>query len=170
MVCYRYLSYLFIYYFSHKRLSEKKEDHHGEAVRRVQRHGYFKYSRPPQATSSRWADWRRLRRILFNYVNQLRKKLITALIYFISFFNLLPTWSPRNRCDRAPLTSPSSRASCLIPPPSYLHVFGWLLCKNVVRRHPKTTIWFIFFVFLLPHSPPQMMCNCPPHTFRRGQI
>ena len=27
---------------SHKRLSEKKEDHHGEAVRQVQRHGYFK--------------------------------------------------------------------------------------------------------------------------------
>ena len=27
---------------SHKRLGEKKEDHHGEAVRQVQRHGYFK--------------------------------------------------------------------------------------------------------------------------------
>ncbi len=32
---------------SHKRLSEKKEDHHGEAVRQVQRHGYFKIKPPP---------------------------------------------------------------------------------------------------------------------------
>jgi hypothetical protein len=29
---------------SHKRLSEKKEDHHGEAVCQVQLHGYFKIS------------------------------------------------------------------------------------------------------------------------------
>jgi len=34
---------------SHKRLSGKKEDHHGgEAVRRIQLHGYFKYSHPPR--------------------------------------------------------------------------------------------------------------------------
>jgi hypothetical protein len=30
-----------------KDLAKKKQDHHGEAVRRVQRHEYFKYSRPP---------------------------------------------------------------------------------------------------------------------------
>ena len=125
---------------SHKRLSEKKEDHHGEAVRQVQRHGYFKFSRPPRAISSRWARRGPIRRILFNYLNRLRKKLISALIYFISFFSLLPTRSPRNRCDRAPLTSPSGRASCMIPPPSCLHIFGWLLCKIVVRLPPKTTI------------------------------
>jgi len=33
-----YQSYLIIT-LSHKRLSEKKDDHHGEAVRQVQRHG-----------------------------------------------------------------------------------------------------------------------------------
>ncbi len=32
---------------SPKRLSEKKEDHHGEAVRQVQRHGYFKIAASP---------------------------------------------------------------------------------------------------------------------------
>ncbi len=32
---------------SHKRHSEKKEDHHGEAVRQVQRHGYFKLAASP---------------------------------------------------------------------------------------------------------------------------
>ena len=125
---------------SHKRLSEKKEDHHGEAVRRAQRHGYFIYSRPPPATPSRWARRGLIRRILFNYLNRLRKKIISTLIYFISFFSLLPTRSPRNRCDRAPLTSPPGRASCMIPPPSFLHIFGWLLCKIVVRLPPKTTI------------------------------
>jgi hypothetical protein len=31
-----------------KDVVKKKEDHHGEAIRRVQRHGYFKYSRPPR--------------------------------------------------------------------------------------------------------------------------
>jgi hypothetical protein len=88
----------------------------------------------------RWARRGLIRRILFNYLNRLRKKLISTLIYFISFFSLLPTRSPRNRCDRAPLTSPSGRASCMIPPPSCLHIFGWLLCKIVVRLPPKTTI------------------------------
>ncbi len=32
---------------SHKRLGEKNEDHHGEAVRQVQRHGYYKIWPPP---------------------------------------------------------------------------------------------------------------------------
>jgi hypothetical protein len=118
----------------------KKEDHHGEAVRQVQRHGYFKFSRPPRAIPSRWARRGPIRRILFNYLNRLRKKIISALIYFISFFSLLPTRSPQNRCDRAPLTSPSGSASRMIPPPSCLHIFGWLLCKIIVRLPPKPTI------------------------------
>ena len=140
---------------SHKRLSEKKQDHHGEAVRRVQRHGYFKYSHPPWATPLRWARGGPIRRILFNYLNRLRKKLFSTLIYFISYFNLLPTRSPRNRCDRATLTCPSSRESSLVPPLTCLRVFGWLLCKIVVRRPPKATISFIFFNFLSPQFPPQ---------------
>ena len=80
----------------------RKEHHHGEAVRLIPLHGYVIFSRPLAGTSSRWTGQGRCRRILFNYVKQLRKKLISKLIYFISFFNLLPTWSPWNRCDRAP--------------------------------------------------------------------
>ena len=92
---------------------------------------FLKYSRPPRATPSRWAHRGPIRRILFNYLNRLRKKLISALIYFISFFSILPTLSPRNQCNRAPLTSPSGSASRMIPPPSCLQIFGWLLCKIV---------------------------------------
>ncbi len=90
----------------------------------------------------------------------LKDNKISTLIYFISFFNLLPTWSPRNRCDRAPLTSPSGRASCMIPPPSCLHIFGWLLCKIVVRLPPKTTIWFIFLVFCCLIRRPKCASRC----------
>jgi len=38
-----------------KLLTKKKEHHHGGSERRVQRHGYSKYSRPLASTSSRWA-------------------------------------------------------------------------------------------------------------------
>ena len=123
-----------------KGLSKKKQDHHGEAICRIPWHGYVIFSRLLAATSSRWTGRARCRRILLNYLNRLRKKLISTLICFISFFNLLPTRSPRNRCDRAPLTYPSGCASFMIPPPSGMHVFGWLLCKIVVRRPPKTSI------------------------------
>ena len=69
----------------------KKQDDHGEAVRRIPWHGYVIFSRLLAATSSRWTGRARCRRILLNYLNQLRKKLISTLICFISFFNLLPT-------------------------------------------------------------------------------
>jgi hypothetical protein len=92
---------------------------------------------------------------LLNYANYPRKKLISTLIYFNSFFNLLPTQSPRNRWDRAPLTCPSSRASYLVPPPLCLHIFSWLLRKIVVQRPSKALNRYVYFIFLSPHSPPQ---------------
>jgi len=75
-----------------------------------------------------------------NYVNRIRKKLISTLIDFILFFDLLPRRSPRNQSDRAPLTSPSGLASFPNPPPSRPCVFSWLLC--VVCRQ-STMISFI---------------------------
>ncbi len=83
--------------------------------------------------------------------------------YFNSFFNLFPTRSPRNWWDHAPLTCPSSRASYLVPHLTFLNVFGWLLCKIVVRRLPKATISFIFFNFLSPQLPPQTTWKHHPY-------
>ena len=100
---------------SHKRLSEKKKITMVKPFARSSGMDILKYSRLPRATPSRWARRGPIRRILFNYLNRLRKKLISALIYFISFFSLLPTRSPRNRCDRAPLTSPSGSVSVWSP-------------------------------------------------------
>ena len=108
----------------------------------------LKYSRPPRATPLRWARRGPIRRILFNYLNRLRKKLISALIYFISFFSLLPTRSPRNRCDRAPLTYPSGSASRMIPPPSCLQFLVACCVKSSsgCRLRPRSDLFSYFFV------------------------
>jgi len=105
-----YVSYLFIYFISQKTSRKKKKITMVKPFARSSGMDISKYRRPP-ATPSRWARRGPIRRILFNYLNRLRKKIISALIYFISFFSLLPTRSPRNRCDRAPLTSPSGSVS-----------------------------------------------------------
>ncbi len=70
--------------------SSQKEHHHGEAVRLIPLHRYDIFSLPLAGTSSRWTGQRQCRRILFNYVNRLRKELINTLIYLISFFNCSP--------------------------------------------------------------------------------
>ena len=141
MECYRYLLYLLIYLlYLTKDVAKKKKITMVKPFAGSSGMDILNIAAPPRATPLRWARRGPIRRILFNYLNRLRKKLISTLIYFISFFGLLPTRSPRNRCNRAPLTSPSGHASCMIPPPSFLHIFGWLLCKIVVRLPPKTTI------------------------------
>ena len=140
---------------SHKRLSEKKGHHHGEAVRHIPWHEFCDRDQTLAAPCSRWVGRGLRRRILLNYANYPRKKLISTLIYFNSFFNLLPTQSPRNRWDRAPLTCPSSRASYLVPPPLCLHIFSWLLREIVVQRPSKALNRYVYFIFLSPHSPPQ---------------
>ena len=91
----------------------------------------------------------------------IRKKIISTLIYFFLIFNLLPTWSPQNQCDHTPLTSPSDCASLMIPTPSCMHVFGWLLCKIVVRRPPIS--YFFVASFAAPNT-------SPPHAFRLSLV
>ncbi len=150
--------------------SSQKEHHHGEAVHLIPLHGYDIFSRPLAGTSSWWTCQRRCQRISFNYVNRRRKKIISTLIYFISFFNLLPTWSPQNQCDWAPLMSPSGFVSCMISPLLCLCVFSWLLCKIFNLWPPtKATNWFSLH-FFPPHSQPQTTWNSPPHTSPCGYI
>ncbi len=114
-----------LYYVVHNH--KKMEHHHGGADCQVQRHGYCNYSFLLMATSLLWVGQGCCQRILFNYVNWLRKKIISTLIYFILFFNLLQTWLHQNWFYFSPLTTPPSCSSCSIPPPSHLCVFGWLL-------------------------------------------
>jgi len=129
----------------------------------------LKYSRPPRATPSRWARRGPIRRILFNYLNRLRKKLISALIYFISFFSLLPT-SPRNRCDRAPLTYPLGSTSRMIPPPSCLQFLVACCVKSSsgCRLRPRSDLFSYFFV--ASFAAPNDVKSSPPHVPPRSNL
>ena len=119
------------------RISEKKEILHKLTVHTYIRNYYIStlstkdFAKINKITMVTPFVWGLCWRILLNYVNWLRKKLISTLIYFILFFDLLPPRSPRNQSDRAPLTSPSGHAFFPTPPPSRPPVFSWLLC--VVR-------------------------------------
>jgi len=100
----------------------------------------------------------------YGLVNQLRKKLIIAHIYFILFFTIFSTRSPRNRSDRTPLTSPSGRASFPTPLPSCSRFLSWLLC--VSRRRSPLKIVFNFLSvasFTAPNNE-----RTPPHTFHHS--
>ena len=80
---------------------------------------------------------------LYGLENQLRKKLSITLIYFILFFTIFSTRSPRNRSDRTPLTSPSGRASFPTPLPSCTRFLSWLLCVSRRQSPLKTTTYCI---------------------------
>ncbi len=76
-----------------------------------------------------------------------KKKINSYTHWFYSFFDLLPTWLPRNWSDRAPLMSPSGRASFPTAPPVPPPVFNWLLHVACRQLPTKTTIRFIFLIF-----------------------
>jgi len=80
---------------------------------------------------------------LYGLENQLRKKLSITLIYFILFFTIFSTRSPRNRSDRTPLTSPSGRASFPTPLPSCTRFLSWLLCVSRRQSPLKKTTYCI---------------------------
>jgi hypothetical protein len=54
-------------------------------------------------------------KVLLNYVNWLRKKIIRTLINCIIFFDLLPTQWPHNLSDRTPLTCHHQVAHPFLP-------------------------------------------------------
>ena len=90
-------------------------------IRRIPWNGFVIFSHPVAATFA-MTGRARCRRILLNYVNQLRKKLIITLIYFISFLtssqldrpeiDAIALPSPPHQVAR-PLWSPLCRA-CMI--------------------------------------------------------
>ncbi len=114
---------------------------------------YIIFSHPLAASSSPswWTG-----QGLWNFVNQWRKISSKILIYFISFFYLLPTWSPQNWCDHAPLMSPKGGMS---------QVLVGCCVKLVICWPPKATIILFFLNSLLHYSLPQTMGNHPPNMF-----
>ena len=115
-----------------------------------------------------------LRTLLMDFIELCKlakKKIITTLIDCILFFDLLPTRSPRNWSDRAPLTSPSGRAFFPTPLPPRLHIFSWWLCVVCCRSLPKTMIRSVFYFlnFLSPHAASNDV-KSSPHMFRHGRI
>ena len=101
---------------------------------------------------------------LYGLDNQLRKKLSITLIYFILFFTIFSTRSPRNRSDRTPLTSPSGWASFPTPLSSCPRFLSWLCVSR--RRSPlKTTTYCIvfYFIFVTSFAAPNDG-GTPPHS------
>ena len=120
----------------------------------------LKYSRLPRATPSRWARRGPIRRILFNYLNRLRKKLISALIYFISFFSLLPTRSPRNRASAAaPPPSCRQRRAVTLPPP--------LQHSRCCNRATTVTLFTAATLRAAATAADAAAAAVPPPSFRR---
>ena len=120
----------------------------------------LKYSRLPRATPSRWARRIPIRRILFNYLNRLRKKLISALIYFISFFSLLPTRSPRNQASAAaPPPSCRQRRAVTLPPP--------LQHSRCCNRATTVTLFTAATLRAAATAADAAAAAVPPPSFRR---
>ena len=121
-----------------------------EPIAGVQWHGYCTYGNPLAAISSQWVGWGPHCRILFYYVFWLRKKINTTLIYFMLFFILIRTWSPRNCFICSPLASPPCRSSCPIPPPS--HCVFWLIVVCSLSSGSRLMPWWILFSSFLSHT------------------
>ncbi len=123
-------------------------DHHGGAVCRVQRRGYSERDKTLTVPSSEGACRGCCQRILFNYVNQQRKKLIKLTHQFILSLYPCPTRLPPKRwyCH-SPALLPR-RTSSLVPPLSRPRVFGWLLNWKSIRGHlrPQWSILNHIFV------------------------
>ncbi len=103
---------------------------------------------PPPGISPRWAVQGRLRRILFNSVNCLRKKyLIKASILF--YYRVSPNLTALETIQYRPPCTFRWFSSCRIHPPLLPHVFGWLLCLFLDWGPPKTTTKFVFLFFAL---------------------
>jgi len=148
--------------------SSRKVHHHGEAVRLIPLHGYVIFCRPLAGTYSWWTGQGHCRRILFYYVKRLRKKLISTLSILISFFNLLPTWSPRNRCDCAPLTSPSGFASFKMTPLSCLCFLVGCRVKSSSGGYLKPWTDFLIKFFVPTFTAPNDVKYPPPHVWPRS--
>jgi hypothetical protein len=120
--------------------------------------------RPTPETSSRWVGQGRLRRILFNSLNRLRKKLFIDHIYFIIFYPPLPTRPPQNDQMQPPLRSPTV-ASRILSLSRRARVFLVGCCIFLTRREPsKATTSFIFDFFSPSIRRPVPGDNTPPHV------
>ncbi len=115
----------------------------------IQWHGYCNYSCPLAATSLWWIGWGLCWRNLFNYVNRLRKKLISKLINLILVFYPRPNWSSPKRWYCASPTTPLVK-------PLLLYLLRWA-CMFLVgcwcetcggRIRPRCVLFLLFFLSL----------------------
>jgi len=142
----------------------KNNTHHGGAVCRVQRHGCCGSDKTLPVPSSQWGGRGRCRTILFNYVNRLRKKLISKLINFILYLLYSQLNPPPKRWYRISPTRPARRTSPPYSPPSRLSVFGWLLCLfTSFYGHLRPRRIFIFVYFCSSVRRPKRRQHAP-HT------
>ncbi len=156
-----YVSILLVYLlYLPKDLAKKKKITMVKPFARSSGMDILKYSRLPRATPSRWARRIPIRRILFNYLNRLRKKLISALIYFISFFSLLPTRSPRNQASAAaPPPSCRQRRAVTLPPP--------LQHSRCCNRATTVTLFTAATLRAAATAADAAAAAVPPPSFRR---
>jgi hypothetical protein len=90
--------------------------------------------RPTPETSLRWVGQGPIRRILFNSLSPLRKKIFIESIYFIIIYPRSRLVCPKTIKCSPPPAFPVGCASYNIPPPLLPRVFGWLLCVSIVQQ------------------------------------
>jgi hypothetical protein len=86
---------------------------------------------PPPATSLQWVGQGHVQRILYNYVNRLRKYLFSKHDDLFYFFTPSPSLITPKRSNCAPPALTTGQISLPIHPSLPARVFGWLLCLIV---------------------------------------
>ncbi len=143
----------------------KNEHQHGGAVCRVQRHGYCQCSNILAVSPSWWVRWGRWWRILLDFVNRPREKLISKLINFMLFLYPLPTQLPRKHLYRPSPLSPPPIKSPLLFLLCHAHIFLVGCCVLIFYDGGlrPCCIFFLQFFLLLGLPPQTIVRHAPPH-------
>jgi membrane protein YqaA with SNARE-associated domain len=156
-----YLPYLCTSLTNMSNLPTKKERNHGGA-NRWSPVAWLLYLWQPTCGNLFTMGW--LRAPLSDFILLCilaKKKINTTLIYFMLFFILIRTRSPRNHFICSPLASPPYRSSCPIPPQSHCVIWLIAVCSLSYggRLMPR---WILFSSFLSYTLMPQNNTKTPP--------
>ena len=106
----------------------------------------FNIAAPPPANPFRWPSRGLVRRILFNYVNQLRKQYIYWKHLFYFNFHIHLIRSPQN--DGIALPPRSPRLSFIVSFSSFIApAYIWLVVMFVVVWRPSKAMTYCIFLF-----------------------
>jgi hypothetical protein len=145
------------------RQPSNKYHHHGGAVRCYSSMAVANQSLVPPGASSKGVGRGRCARVLFNYADRLRKKLINKLNNLFYFFTPYPTYNaPKMMASRFPHASRSLHIPSMLP--SIENAYFWLVVVfwSADWRPINATMYCIFIIFASLHSTTQTTGRCPP--------